>query len=104
LPGELKGLAEEAFGPGRIPFGREQEFDGLAGRVHCAIQIFVFAFNLYIGLVRAVTFVRRLQMWAAAFIQLRCVGLHPAPDATRIHLHAAFRQKFSDVFVGEGIA
>src|SRR5215471_20412938 len=43
-------------------------------------------------------------MWAAAFVELGCVGLHPAADATRIHLHAAFRQEFSDVFVGEGIA
>jgi hypothetical protein len=55
-------LAEEAFGPGRVPFGREQEFDGLAGRVHGAIQIFVFPFDLYIGLVRAV----------ALFVGFRC--------------------------------
>src|SRR5215472_2491203 len=43
-------------------------------------------------------------MRAAAFVQLRCVGLYPAPDATGIHFHAALRQKFSDVLVGEGIA
>src|SRR5215813_11011158 len=57
--------------------------------------------DLYIGLVRAVAFVRRLQMWAAAFVELGCVGLHPAPDAPGIRLHAAFRQEFSDVFVGD---
>src|SRR5262245_1195550 len=39
IAGRTQGLAEEAFGPGRVPFGREQEFDGLAGRVHCAIQV-----------------------------------------------------------------
>ena len=54
IAGRAQGLAEEAFGPRRVPFGREQEFNGLAGRVHCAIQVFVFALNLYIGLVRAV--------------------------------------------------
>jgi hypothetical protein len=43
-------------------------------------------------------------MWAAAFVQLGCVGLHPAPDATGVHFHAAFLKKFSDVLVGEGIA
>src|SRR5215472_11626783 len=43
-------------------------------------------------------------MRAAAFVQLRCVGLYPAPDATGIHFHAALRQKFGDVLVGEGIA
>src|SRR5215510_10342416 len=40
------------------------------------------AFDVYVGLVRAVAFVRRLQLWAAAFVELGCVGLHPAPDAT----------------------
>ena len=43
------------------------------------------------------------QIWAAALVQLRCIGLHPAPDATGVHLDAAFRQKFSDMFVSQGV-
>src|SRR5262249_27386167 len=37
IAGRAQGLAEEAFGPGCVPFGCEQGFDGLARPVHCAI-------------------------------------------------------------------
>src|SRR5215467_12745160 len=100
IAGRTQSLTEEALGRRRIPLGGEQELDRLTGRIHCPVQIFVFSFDLYIGLVGAVAFVRRLQMRAAAFVQLRRVGLHPAPDATGVHFHAALRQKFSDVLVG----
>jgi hypothetical protein len=36
---------------------------------------------IYIGLVGTVALVGGLQIWAAALVQLRCIGLHPAPDA-----------------------
>src|ERR1700756_5282182 len=55
-----QGLAEEALGSRSVSFGGEQEFDGLARRVHGSIQIPILAFHLYIGLVRAVAFVRGL--------------------------------------------
>jgi hypothetical protein len=48
----------------------------------------------------AVAFVGALQMRPAALVQLGCIGLHPAPDAAGIHLNAAFRQEFRDMFVG----
>src|SRR5262249_52595770 len=35
-------------------------------------------FHLYIGLVRVVALVRRLQVWSTALIQLGRIGLHPA--------------------------
>src|SRR5215469_16864931 len=92
---------------------REDPFSDVWERVRQQIEespgleaktLFVFTFDLYIGLVRAVAFIRRLQMRTAAFVQFRCVGLHPAPDATGVNFHAALRQKFRDVPVGEGIA
>jgi hypothetical protein len=40
-------------------------------------------------------------MRSAAFVQLVCIGLHPAPNATGIHLDTTFGQQFGDVLVGE---
>src|SRR5262249_12738133 len=65
--------------------------------------IFVLTLNLYIGLVGTVALVGGFQIWAAALVQLRRIGLHPAPDAAGVHFDAAFRQKFSDMFVSQGI-
>jgi hypothetical protein len=39
----------------------------------------------------------------APFVQLRRVGLHPAPNAAGIDLNTAFRYQLGDVFVGERI-
>src|SRR5262249_48209130 len=39
-----------------------------------------------------VAFVRGFQMRAATLVQFRCVHLYPAPDATRVHRNAPFRQ------------
>ncbi len=103
IAGSAQGLAEEAFGSGSVSFGREQEVDGLTGRVHGSVQILVLALDLYIGLVGAVAFVRRLQMRPAAFVQLGCVCLDPAPDATGVHRNTAFRQNLGDMFLGQGI-
>src|SRR5262249_23582 len=43
------------------------------------------------------------QMRAAAFVQLRSIGLDPAPDATGIHLDAALGQELRDVLVRQWI-
>ena len=53
-------------------------------------------------LVGTVALVGGFQIWAAALVQLRRIGLHPAPDAAGVHFDAAFRQKFSDMFVAQG--
>src|SRR5712664_3787361 len=42
-------------------------------------------------------------MRSAAFVQLRCIGLHPAPNPAGIHLDTTFGHQFADVFVGERI-
>src|SRR5258708_7406875 len=42
-------------------------------------------------------------MRSAAFVQLGCIGLHPAPNAAGIHLDTTFGQQFGDVLVGERI-
>ncbi len=99
-----QGLSEEALGSRCVPFSGEQEINRLAGRIHGAIQILVLAFHLYIRLVGAVAFVGRLQMGAAALIQFRSIDLHPPPDATGVHFHAALRQQLGNVFVGEWIS
>src|SRR5215471_18649936 len=65
IAGRAQSLSEEALGRSSIPLGGEQKLDRLTSRIHRTIQIFVLAFNLYIGLVRAVAFVCRLQMRAA---------------------------------------
>ena len=72
LPGDQR-LTEEALGRSRIPLGGGQKLDRLTSRIHCPVQIFVLAFDLYIGFVCAVAFVRRLQMWAAGLVPLGCV-------------------------------
>ena len=43
-------------------------------------------------------------MGPAAFVQLGSIGLHPAPNASGINGDATLRQKFGDVFVGQGIS
>jgi hypothetical protein len=40
-------------------------------------------------------------MRPAAFLQFRCIGLYPAPNATGIHLNPAFGHQFADVLVRE---
>src|SRR5258708_23344953 len=52
---------------------------------------------------RIIALVRGLQMWPAPLIQLRRIGLDPAPNAAGIHLDAALRQNLGDVFVGQRI-
>jgi hypothetical protein len=42
-------------------------------------------------------------MRSAAFVQLGCIGLHPAPNTAGIHLDAAFGHQLGDVLVGERI-
>ena len=42
-------------------------------------------------------------MRSAALVQLGCVCLHPAPNATGVHLHATFGYQLGDVLVGERI-
>jgi hypothetical protein len=64
----------------------------------------VFAFYLDTRLIRTVTLVRRFQVGPAALIYLRCIGLHPAPDATGVKGNASFQQKFGDVLVGQRVA
>src|SRR5215831_16868234 len=43
-------------------------------------------------------------MLAATLVQLGCIGLRPAPDATGVHFNAPLRQQLGNVFVGEGIS
>src|SRR5215469_10247971 len=42
-------------------------------------------------------------MRPAASVQLRSIGLDPAPDATGIHLDTALGQELRDVLVGQRI-
>src|SRR5258708_38633553 len=42
-------------------------------------------------------------MRSAAFVQLRRIGLHPAPNAAGIHLDTPFGYQFGDALVGERI-
>lgn len=43
----LNGLAKEAQHNGSIPFGGQQEVDGMARNIHRAIQIFPLIFDLH---------------------------------------------------------
>src|SRR5207253_231953 len=43
-------------------------------------------------------------MRSAAFVQLGCICLHPAPNTARIHLDATFGHQLGDVLVGEWIS
>src|SRR5260370_24012467 len=67
------------------------------------MQVLVLACTLYIGLVDPIALVRRLEMRSAAFVQLRCIGLHTAPHTAGIHLDTTFGHQFGDVLVGERI-
>ena len=92
-----RSLTEEPFGGCGISFGREQKVDRPPQGVDYTIQILVFAFDLYIGLVDPIALVRELEMRSAPPIQLRRIGLRPAPNATGIHLDATLRQNLGDV-------
>jgi hypothetical protein len=73
-------------------------------RKSISIQILVLAFYIYIGLVDPIALVRRLEMRPAAFVQLGCICLHPAPNAAGIHLDTRFGHQLGDLLVGERIA
>jgi hypothetical protein len=72
-------------------------------RIQRSIHILVFAFDVYIGLINPIALVRRLQMRSAAFVQVGCIGLHPAPNTAGIHLDTTFGHQLGDVLVGERI-
>jgi len=76
-----------------VPLRREQKIDGLTGRVHGAVQIFVFTLDLDIGLVGAIARVGGFQMGSAALVQVEWIGLDPAPDAGGVNGDATFRQQ-----------
>ena len=57
IAGRAQSLTEEAFGRSRIAFGGEQKLDRLTSRIHCPVQRFVLAFDLYIGFVSAVALI-----------------------------------------------
>jgi hypothetical protein len=103
LPDASIAPTEEAFGCGRIAFGREEKVDRLPGRIQCSIQILVLAFELYISLVHPIALVGRLEMRSPAFVQLGHIGLHPAPNAAGIHLDTTFGHQLGDVQVGKRI-
>jgi len=104
IAGRAQSLTKEAFGSSRVALRREQKINRLAVGVYRAVQIFVFPLDLYICLVGAIALVGGFQMRPAALVQLGCIGLHPAPDASRVHGNAAFRQKLRHVLVGERIS
>jgi hypothetical protein len=63
----------------------------------------ILAFDVYICLVDPIALVRRLERRSAAFVQLGCIGMYPAPNAAGIHLDTTFSHHFGDVLVGERI-
>ena len=104
IAGCRQSLSEEPLGRICIPSRGEQKVDRLAHGVDCSIQILVLAFDLYIGLVDPIAFVRGLQMWPTSLIQFWRIGLDPGPDAAGIHIDSAFGQNLGDVFVGQRIS
>lgn len=104
IAGRAQSGTEEAFRSSCIPSGREQKVDGLTCRINGAIQVLVLALHPYIGLVGAVALVGGLQVYPTAPVQLRGIGLNPAPDAARIQLNPTFGQKLGDVSVSQRIA
>jgi hypothetical protein len=104
LPGELRTLRKKRLAAAASRFRSEQKVNRLPGGIHRAVEAFVFTLDLYIGLVSAIAFVGGFQMRPTALVQLGCMGLHPAPDASRVHGNAAFRQKLRYVLVGERIS
>ena len=57
-----------------------------------------------IGLIDPIALVGRLQMRAAAFVQLECIRLHPTSNATAIHLDTTFGHQLRDMFVRQRIS
>src|SRR5882724_8245367 len=77
---------------------------GESSGIQRPVQILVLYFYVDIGLVDPIAVIGRLQMRSAAFVQLGCIYLHPAPNAARIHLDATFGHQLGDVLVGERIS
>src|SRR3984957_7764747 len=64
----------------------------------------LFAPYLYISLIDPIALIGRLQVWSAALVQLRCICLHPTPNAAGVHLNTPFGHHFADVLIGERVA
>src|SRR5579864_4785556 len=104
LPGELRALRKKrlAAAASRLAVSRNSMVCPVESTA--PVQIFVFTLDLYIGLVGAVAFIGGFQMGTAPFVQLRCISLHPAPDASGVNGDAAFHQKLGNVLIGQGIS
>src|SRR5262249_54513896 len=78
IAGRAQSLTEEALGSSSIPLGAEQKLDRLTSRIHRTVQIFALAFDLYIGLVRAVALIGGFR-WGDSVCSTR--AHRPAPSA-----------------------
>ncbi|AAM86272.1 hypothetical [Yersinia pestis KIM10+] len=72
------GLTKEAQRRCCIPFGSQQEIDGLACSVHCAVQIFPLVFNFDVGFVHSPSAHHGALMSTKGFIQQRNQTYNPA--------------------------
>ena len=71
---------EEAFGCFGIACGTEQKFQGVALRIHSAIEVHPHLFHFHVGFIDAPRVSGGFEVRLAAFLQFRSVVLHPAVE------------------------
>ena len=96
-PTKHEAAEQESFGCRRIPFGPEQEINGLPGGIDGSVQVSVLPFDSYVDLIDAIAFIGPFQVKAAAPVQFRPVDLDPAPDTTGVDEQTTFQRHLGHV-------
>src|SRR6059058_2807562 len=95
---------EEGFGCFGIPGGTEQKFQGIALRIHGAIEIHPHFFHLHVCLIYPPRIGGRLQMRSASFVEFRGIALHPAVDRGVVNAQSTLDHHLLKVAVAQRIA
>ncbi len=95
-------VLEEARRSSRVTVSGQQKIDGGACGIDGAVQTSPLALNPNVRLIHPPGAVGRLQLPAAALVQLGRVILDPTPDSGVVGGEAPLREEFLDVPIGTG--
>ena len=82
----------------------QEEIKRLTGRIDGSVQIHPLAPDFDVGFVNSPGIVSLLQVWAATFIDFRCIALDPAVDSGVIQGQTPFRHHFLQISIAERIS
>nr|ULG12712.1 hypothetical protein 348p1_00075 [Serratia grimesii] len=97
------GLAKETQGSSGIPFGGQQEIDGLTCSINGTVQVFPVTFDFYVGFVHAPPTSHGVFMPAKGFIQQRHQADNPAVKRGMSNDNAALGHHLFEITQTQGI-